>query len=327
MSISARPRGRNIVALHGWQSSFGTAATSGGYRPVSLYSKGMSESEPFEEDPVLSAGGHNNRDPNDPAPGLKQGAGPLVVPLCLNQIGIWMTGLFGPPTTDEDDGVFTHVFASGGEVLPAATVEIMKAAGVFRRHIGVGLNTARFQVAREAGFRRVELSTVFRNTTKHTASQAGAPGAALALNRVVAARGIVRIDDVAVGPVNSLDASYDNRMTPREHVSDDALLAGFDLDQEAASTVTIGVRLTNAAHADLAGDGATHKVEVEYPGVTAGQKLILEWAAVRFPPTDPAIEGPGGIEITLEGRAQQKADAPMLTATLVNAISSYALPE
>lgn len=326
MSITTRPRGRNIVALHAWQAAFGTPAAAG-FQPVSLYTTGMTESEPFEEDPILSAGGHNNRDPNDPAPGLKQGAGPLVVPACLNQLGIWLTGLFGPPATDEVEAVFTHVFTSGGEALPAATIEVMKAAGVFRRHIGVGINTARFQLAREAGFRRVELGTVFRNTSRHTATQAGSPSAALALNRVPSARGIVRIDDVAVGTANTLDATYDNRMAPLEHISDNALVAGFDLDQEAASTVSLGVRLTTSAHADLAGDGALHKVEVEYPGVIAGQKLLLTWAAVRFPPSDPTIEGPGGIELRLEGRAQQKPDAPMLTATLVNAVASYALPE
>lgn len=326
MPTQQRPRGRNISILMGDQAvDFDTAAASGSYRPVQVYSESISDQEPFEEDPLLGATGlDNNRDSQEPAPGLRRGSGSVTVPLCLNNIGLWLGGLFGAPDTSGEEAPYTHVFASGGEALPYRTIEVRKRTGRFHQHIGCLVAAGRFRVAgAEGGFRRAEFDLMHKLTNRLEASAAGSPLSALALSRVPAAKGIVRVDSTVTGVCLSLDATYDNRPTAREFVGQDGVIAGFDLDEFAASSLTLRVRYVDDTFAAMMGDGSTHAVEIEYPGATAGHKLVLAWPAVRFERGGIPIEGPGGIEVQMTGRAEQTSGAPMLTATLVNAIEEY----
>lgn len=326
MPTEARPRGRNILILMGTQAvGFDTPAAGGAYRPVQVYAESIADQEPFEEDPLLGATGlDNNRDSQEPAPGLRRGSGSVTVPLCLNSIGLWLAGLLGAPVTTGAEPPYTHVFTSGAEALPYRTIEVRKRAGKFHQHVGCLVAAARFRVAGgEGGFRRAEFDLVHQKTNRLTASAAGVPQAALPLARVPAARGIVRVDSTITGVCLSLDATYDNRPTPREFVGQDGLVAGFDLDEFATSSLTPRVRYVDDTFAEMQGDGATHAVEIEYPGAVAGHKLVLAWPAVRFERGGIPIDGPGGIEIELTGRAEQTGSAPMLTATLVNAVEAY----
>ncbi len=326
MPTQARPRGRNLSMLMGDQAvDFDTAAASGSYYPVPVYSESIADQEPFEEDPLLGATGlDNNRDSQEPAPGLRRGSGSVTTPLCLNNIGLWLAGLFGAPDTTGSEAPYTHVFTSGGEALPYRTIEVMKRAGKFHQHIGCLVAAGRFRVAGgEGGFRRAEFDLVHKQTNRLTSSGAGSPQTALALARVPASRGIVRVDSTITGVCLSLDATYDNRPTPREFVGQDGLIAGFDLDEFAVSSLTPRVRYVDDTFAEMQGDGLTHTVEIEYPGSVSGHKLVLAWSAVRFERGGIPIEGPGGIEVQMNGRAEQTGAAPMLTATLINAIEEY----
>jgi hypothetical protein len=74
----------------------------------------------------------------------------VIVLVDPRYLGLWLTGLFGDPTTsDNGDGSFDHEFASGGEDLPSYTIEVgMPKVPAFFLHAGVKLNSIALELTR-----------------------------------------------------------------------------------------------------------------------------------------------------------------------------------
>src|ERR1700674_2385001 len=97
MPTTVAPRGRSITVNVGKQTvDFKTPATT--YLTTFILSHTLEGKQPFVDDPLLGTPRTNDRDAIDPAPGLMALAGPVVVPLDFNHIGLWLDAAFGSAT-------------------------------------------------------------------------------------------------------------------------------------------------------------------------------------------------------------------------------------
>ena len=105
----ARAYGSSATLLLKRETAYGQAA-SGDYIRMPFNRCSLGAEQGLIDDPVLGQG----RDPLAPLRDVINDEGELVVPMDTRYVGLWLTGLFGgPATTDNLDGTYDHVFASG----------------------------------------------------------------------------------------------------------------------------------------------------------------------------------------------------------------------
>ena len=118
----ARAYGSSAMLLLKRETAYGQAA-AGDYIRIPFNRCTLGSEQGLIDDPVLGQG----RDPYVPLQDAIMDEGEIVVPVDPRYIGLWLTGLLGPPTTDDDGGtppVYTHEFASGKDSLPSYTIEV-----------------------------------------------------------------------------------------------------------------------------------------------------------------------------------------------------------
>ena len=209
------------------QSAFETPATAApAYVQLPYYTHSLGMAKPLEDDPVLSQDGV--RDPSEHAPGLPGHDGQLTVPVDLNQAGFWLRMLLGAPTTTDDGGGdFTHVFKSGAADLPFNTIEMDTAANVVLQHIGVMAESWGMNTQRQSGYGRMDLSMVGREEKRLT-SAVDADAGTIALERVPAFTGVVKVDDALVGSITEANFTYANNLEGHEGLDAAGLQTGYD---------------------------------------------------------------------------------------------------
>jgi hypothetical protein len=312
------PRGSAVDILFKDESTYGTAP-SGNWTKSFIYSHGIEEKAPLEDDPLLGQPRQNDRDATSQAPGLPTHGGPMVVPLCLNHFGYWLKLAMGAPVTDATgDPNFVHTFKSGGSTLPSRSIEIktpIVGANIFPRHTGVMLDKFAVEVSRAGNYERVNLDLVGKTETKLTSTGGGTPASALALDRILNTQGIFKVGGVQADII-SISATYDNKLTPLDFVGD-VYASGYDSDQEAAFTGSIRLRMKTAAFYDLAAAGTLSTAEILFQK-SATRLLSLATSNMRLERTGFPVTGPGALEQTFNFRCQQDSTNPMLTAVLKN---------
>jgi len=109
------------------QSAFGSAA-SDGFRPVRYFNWPLVETRPLVDSNALGAAPANFGDALPPVQGARAvPPGVMRVPLCWNEIGIWLGLLLGNPvSTDLGAGNYSHVFTGGAETIPVATADVRR---------------------------------------------------------------------------------------------------------------------------------------------------------------------------------------------------------
>nr|WP_321482854.1 phage tail tube protein [uncultured Cohaesibacter sp.] len=322
MPTNTRPHGRATNLYVNLQADFATPA-SGDYVSTLFYSEDIAETEDKQEDSILGLTRVNDRDQTQMADGLPSHGGSLTVPLDLNHIGLWLYALFGAPDTT-GAGPYTHVFASGADQLPYLSIEFEKRKGsAFFQQVGLVASSMSLAMAKEPGYRQVDLQFVGRNENKLTSSAAGTPAAQMARKPILSRVGQIKLDGVAVADIMSSDLSYNNNPTADESLNGTNYINGYDLDEIATCSGSVTLRYKDEAFYDLAVAGTAHQVEMIYE-LGANESLTLEMPAVRFArgPIAP-ISGPGGMQAQINWSAEQSATEPMLTITLKNAIESY----
>lgn len=322
MPTAATPRGKTANLLFGDQADFATPAT-GNYTSTPFYTEGLGESEPLTSDPLLGTTRNNNRDQTAPAPDLVTMGGDIVVPMDANHFPYWLTMLFGAPVSS-GAGPYTHVFTSGGEVLPFRTIEIEKRAGAaFFQNIGCLASAFSFDTARAGGFRQVTVSLVGRNQVKLSSSGGGTPAAQLGLAQIPAAKGLMRIDSVDAAHFLGGSFNYANNPSPDESLTGDQYLAGYTLDEDATLGGSSRVRYVTDGYYDIMAAGTPVALELEFE-LSANAKILFAMPEVLFEKGSFApINGPAGLEADFTWRANQTDAAPMLTVTVTNQIASY----
>lgn len=231
--------------------------------------------------------------------------------------------LLGAPVTT-GAGPYTHVFTSGGEVLPYRTLEFEKRAGAaFFQNIGMLGAGLSFDTARAGGFRQATINLVGRNQSKAALSGGGSPAAQLALNQISAAKGLMRIDTVDAAHFLGGSFSYQNNPAPDEALNNTEYLSGYLLDEDATCSGTNRVRYLNDSYYDIMVAGNSVALELEFE-ISATAKILFALPAVRFERTPFApISGPGGLEAEFNWQAHQTDSAAMLTVTVTNQVASY----
>lgn len=325
--------GSGVSAVYQVQTQFGTFPSSGSWRPLSAYDRSDGKTKPREIDPLLGRQGHNKRDPEASAPGLVQGGGQIIVPICLREFGYWLTATFGAPETEEATGVFTHVWESGKESPVYLAQSKRLKSDWYERTRGLFVNTMGINITKEAGYPRATLGTLLRDVAKATSEATGTIEDAFDLLRPAAARPFVSRNGGAA-PTTAFTFNYGNqaeRYDPLKPLGQESEYPdGYDLG-DSQITGSFTVRLEDATFDDLA------EADTKEPwafgwrvnnglGVGSHATLTCEIANASIDQSPKAVNTRGRLFHTYNWTAEQTADAPAVKWTLVNDVEGYPPP-
>lgn len=309
------PTGRGTRLRVKRQSAFDTQA-SGNYLPLEFMSETLGEQKAYQDDPRLGRALHNRYDAQRPAPGLVTHGGPLAVPLDLSQIGVWLTMLFGNPTTSGTSPDFTHTFVSGAAQLPSATIEVERAAGNLRKHVGCLANSIQLSTQRAEGWRQAQLQITGRNELDDTASSiAGTVPAMWAEDVMAAAIGEVAVGGTVVGRLLEGSMTYSNNFQPEPYANNSIYVGGYRSSAR-SFTGSLTIRVTDAGFRSEARAETAHDVEFRF-SKSAARQLVFA-SRIRFEQPRGGIQGADGWQEEYAFRGEQTDAAPMLTVTLKN---------
>ena len=310
----ARAYGSSATLLLKRETAYGQAA-AGDYIRIPFNRCTLGSEQGLIDDPVLGQG----RDPYAPLQDAIMDEGEIVVPVDPRYIGLWLTGLLGTPTTDDDGGtppVYTHEFVSGKDTLPSYTVEVgHKQVPAYFRHAGVVLDSLALEFAR-SGAAAATIGCVAQGEERFAASQGGTPSK-LAFKRISQFQGSISRAGLPVANLTAGSLAYANNLEKIETIRSDGLIDGAD-PTVASLTGSIEVRFADTTLIDLASNGTAVDLSFAYK-IT--DKLSLAFAAheVYLPKPKLAVEGPGGVQASFDFQgAKNDAAGQMLTVTLVN---------
>jgi hypothetical protein len=277
----------------------------------------LGSGQPLLENELLGYG----RDPIDPSQDVVTVDGTLVVPIDLQSWGVWLKATFGAATTTEDTGVYTHVFKSGGWVLPSLSIEKgMPEVPQFSMSRGCMVNRLNWTMQR-SGHLQANVDLIGQGEVDATTSQAGTLSD-WEITRFGQFNGSISRDGSALANVVNAEISYTNNLDAVETIRDDGLIDGID-PSIAGLSGRITLRFASTALLDQATNGTACALKFELTR-SASQKFQLDVPRVFLPRPKINIEGPNGIQATFDWQAAQQTDGgAMCTATLINDVSTY----
>lgn len=306
--------GSQLQALVAFESTYGTAPSSGFFR-VPLSRMAVRPSQVLIDSDLLGLG----RDAQRPVRDMIRVEGDLTVPVDLNNIGIWLKGLLGSPTTSGTSPK-THTYTSGSNTLPSMAIEVGYAqVPTYRMFVGVGVNSMQIE-CRPSGLVRATVDLIGANETSATSSQGGTP-TTHALTEFSPFQAVIRRSGSALATVRSCTWQYANDLEPIEVIRNTSQIVML-----APGTARCSGQLTalfeSTTLLDQALNGTATSFEIEW-SIDANQKLTLSMPNVMLERTGPVVEGPRGIMVEFQWRSFGISGTPMATAVLVNSISSY----
>lgn len=139
----ARQTGARAQAVLAFESVYGTAPASG-YRLVPFASTSLGAERPLLENEMLGFG----RVPLAPQRDAITADGDFAIPLDVENLGLWLKGAFGAPTTTGTTPK-VHTFTSGAWALPSMAIEVgMPEVPRFAMYTGVMVNTLSWSMGR-----------------------------------------------------------------------------------------------------------------------------------------------------------------------------------
>ncbi|QJP14677.1 hypothetical protein G3545_14105 [Starkeya sp. ORNL1] len=314
-----RALGINAIMAIAFESVYGTAPVSG-FKKVPFVSTAFGKEQGLLASDLLGFG----RDPLAPAGDVINAGGDVVVPVDLRYFGFWLKALFGAPVTTElDDDVYSHVFTTASAALPSLSGEVgHPEIPAFSMHKGYVANSLALQLQR-SGLVNATIGFIGQDEDEPTSSTATGTPSELELTRFNQFQGSVKRAGAALGNVVSAQLNYANTLESVEVIRADGLIAGADpgLAVLGASLVVRHDSLTLYNQAI-----AKTPVELEFGlTISATAKLAFTFAAAYLPVPKRPVSGPTGIQATYAVQAARPAVGdPMMTATLVNDVASYA---
>ncbi|WP_299398883.1 phage tail tube protein, partial [Pelagibius sp.] len=273
--------------------------------------------QPLEANDVLGLG----REPAEPSRGVITDQGQAVVPIDLHDVGLWLKGLMGPPTTTGTTPAFVHVFTSGAASLPSLSLELgfPEVPRTFQ-NLGCLVGSIKFPWA-VSGRANTTITLIGQGETTSAATIAGTP-TTRSLRRFQQSMGFIRKDGAALGLVTAGEITYDNKLDPVRVIREDGKIEGCDLGVAACSG-QISVRFADTTLLDAASAGTPIALSMGWT-LSTDQALIIDLPAVYLPRAKRAISGPNGIEARTSFQAAKPASGPFVTITLKNDVESYA---
>jgi len=308
----ARSYGANASLLLKRETAYGTQAT-GNYVRMPFNRCSLGSEQGLIDDPVLGQG----RDPLAPLQDVINDEGDIVVPIDPRYLGFWLTGLLGDPaTTDNLDGTFDHVFASGAQDIPSFSIEVgMPQVPAFFVHAGVMLNSLALEFQR-SGAAAATLGVIAQGETRFASSRGGTP-TTLTFSRISQFQSSITRGGAPVGNLTSGSLTYSNNLEKIETIRSDGLIEGAD-PTVAALTGRIDVRFADTGLIDDAAGGTPVDLEFGY-ALNAGSKVLFTAHEVYLPKPKLAVDGPSGVQASFDFQgAMNETEGRMLTATLIN---------
>ncbi|HYD87113.1 MAG TPA: phage tail tube protein [Vitreimonas sp.] len=322
-------RGSGVTSVFQFLAAFDSDFPSTGiWYPLSAYTRSDGKSKGRETDQLLGRGGHNNRDPEASAPTLSEGGGPVRVPACLREFGFWLTVLLGAPETT-GSGPYTHVWESGKEDLKYLAQSKRFTDTWYERTRGLVADTLAINLEKKAGFDGFDLNLMLLDVTKAGVQASGTIADPFELLRVPASMPFVKRNGVAA-PTTAFSLNYANGLERYDPLNGNEFPAALD-PGEATIGGSFTVRLADATFDDLA-EAETKEpwqfgwVKTNGLGVGSHASLTFELTNVSIGVAPKAVTGRGRLFQTYNFVAEQSADDPAMTVTLVNDVSGYPPP-
>lgn len=266
-------------------------------------------------DPILGRG----RDPYTPQRDVKNGGGNVAVPLDQHNLGFWLAGLLGVPTTTSVGSGYRHRFVSGKDAIPSYALEIgHPAVPAYFLNLGVMVNSMAIAFA-TSGQAAANFAVIQQNEVPAAVSSAGTLASLNGgnVNSFSQFQGGIKRNGTAIGNIESADINYSNNLDPLRVIRSDGLISGADLGvAELGGNLTARfdtLQLRNDAEADT-------ELELVFEYIKdAETKLVMTAHNARLPIVKQGIDGPGGIRATYEWLAAfDAAEGQAFTVDLFN---------
>jgi hypothetical protein len=311
----ARAHGARAQLALAFETVYGTAPTSG-YRLVPFASTTLGAEQPLLNSELLGHG----RDPQAPIQDAIRVDGDVVVPIDVENFGLWLKAAFGQPITT-GTGPYTHEYRSGDWSPPSMAIEkAMPEVPSYMMYTGCKCDQLSWQM-QPSGLLTATVRLVAQGETVAGTSAAGTP-TALALQRFGHFNGAIRRNGTALGNVVSVEVTYSNGLDRIETIRGDGRIDGADPGM-ASLTGRIEVRFADTALITQAINKEPCELEFSW-SLGADASLTFTAHAVYLQRSRIEISGPQGIQTTFDWQAA-KAESParMCTAILVNSVASY----
>jgi hypothetical protein len=312
----SRAMGARATLIGAFETTYGTAPADN-YLTLPVFNAGLSSEQPLIASELLGQG----RDATDPFRDVITADGDVVVPVDLRNFGYWLKLLFGAPTTTGTTPK-SHAFASGSWTLPSMTIEKghpeVPSFSVFP---GVKANTLAMQFSR-SGEARATIGLIAQGEVPDTETIDDTPVAALALEKFNQFQGSITSGGNPLADAVSCDFTYSNNLDRIETIRADGKIDGLDPGLATLSGQLV-VRFASTTLLDAAIAGTPIDIALAYT-ISASKKLTLAMPRVFLPKPRITLPGPAGIQATFDFQAAKSGATPMLTATLVNDVTSYA---
>lgn len=319
--MTAQLVGRLSLAHILAQAVAGTPA-DGDHQPVDYYRLTPRRNDPLVDDPIIGSDLHNVMDAQAPADGLVEASLDLVVPLCMAQLGLYLPHLLSA-AAPTGSGPYEHVFTSGQREVPGASMVWAEGAKWRRAHTWA-LQSMEIGVAPESGRRQVTFSGPCSDIENLGSSPLGTALDALTRALMPAGPGaVLRYGGTVMANVPRGTVRYQRTLEPfRPAGRADRTVAEFTPEVGGNFTGTLDLRVKDNAFYEIARAKTAAALSIEYE-LGANSKLVLACPAMRFEPTERAVEGEGLRTESYAFRGEQTDSAPVLTATLTNSVASY----
>lgn len=312
----SRAYGWNAKLLIAEEKEYGVLPEDG-YIQAPFISSTLDSEQNLIASNVLGLG----RDPTQPFQDIINVDGELVVPVDLNNIGIWFKAIFGAPVTAVNETVCTHTFESGKTSIPSYSLEIgLPEVPAYIRFSGVRADSIAFNFQR-SGEAQVTVSLMAQSETGSETSISTAP-AVKKYVRFSQFQGFIKSGGEILANITTASVTYTNNLEKIQTIRDDAKVEAIDLGV-ASLTGNIAARYGDNILLDKARGDTPVDVELGYQ-LSDMQKIVLTCHEVYLPKPKRSINGPGGIECSYDFQgAKEQTLGKMMTVTLVNDVEEY----
>lgn len=313
----ARQTGALVALNAAFESTYGTAPASG-YRTIPFGpGSRIGASRPLLENELLGFG----RDPLAPVLDAVTADGEIVVPVDLENWGMWLKAAFGAPTTTGTTNK-THTFNSGAASLPSLSIEAAyPQVPAYEMVSGCVVDTLRWQM-RRSGLLTARVGIIAQGAAAPAASSGAGTPTAYALSRFTPFQGAITRDASALGNIVSADIEYMNGLDAVETIRSDGKIDGID-PTIAGLKGKITARFADLTLFNQAIAGTPCELVFSHT-IDADRQFTFTAHAVYFERPSVPLEGPRGIEVEFDFiAAKATSPARLCTAVLKNQVASY----
>lgn len=261
-------------------------------------------------------------DAGDPAP-----SGNLPAILCLNDIGQWLSLLWGPPVTTGTGDPYTHTFTCSLDPRPFALLELAYLESGNERYeqwLDVVVNTLAWNVLDKAQSIQVGLMGAVQVDPAPSAVFDNAP-TAYAKDRAVSQQGVVAdvIGSSTLGEIVEASVNINNDFEADRYGDGLPGIGAFLLGQPAITGTMRGVFDVSANNLFEHAQGNVSKaLKLVSKNEAGDHSLTLNIPQIGFKEPKHKIESSKGLHVDVDWYAHADASPP--TIELVNGIDSYA---